>query len=244
MNTYIVSSLNRNEMGTIRPLSPDLNYRELFSTAPPNMNFDVKFSEKGYAFIFSGERIPLKFSYIGEERLFDLNTVNILDPSKMEFMLSLVNGIGILGRGGPLKYISSEIALLIGSSLFASSTLFETKRFSDREMHWQVWKDRLLAITLELPDTGFISIEGRKTEETIKKMELFPNENNRIVKIRVYNEKFKRKITIERDGKIRISMWPGKVGIGEFNTKSFYTFTEKMTEFYTYVGGALREDYE
>jgi len=115
MNTYIVSSLNENEKKTMRELSPALNSSEVFSTVPSTISFDIKFSEdENYILIFSDEKVPLNFSYLNEERLFDLNTVNILNLDRREILLSFVKGIGILGRGGPLNYISSEIGSLIG----------------------------------------------------------------------------------------------------------------------------------
>lgn len=246
MNTYVVSSLSGNEKKTMRSLSSDLNSEDLFSTAPSTINFDMKSTEEGdYIFIFSGEKVPLTFSYLGEERLFNLNTVNILNLDRMDIMLSFVKGIGILGRSGPLKYISSEIGSLIGSSIFGSSTIFEVKRFNDKEMHWDNWNGKLLAITLELPDVKFISVEGKKVESKIEELGLYPSENNEITKIKAYNKNFNRYITIERNGKIKIALWPGGIGAHKFNDRtSFSTFSKKMIEFYEFIEEALGGGYE
>lgn len=243
MNTYVVSSLNRNEKKAMRSLSLERNFEELFSTAPSTINFDGKFSgDENYIFIFSDEKVALSFSYLNEKRFFDLNTVNILNLDRMEIMLSLVKGIGILGRGGPLKYISSEIGPLIGSSLFNNSKIFEMKEFYDREMEWDNWEGKLLAITFKLPDVKSISVEGKKVESKIKELELYPSDSNEIVRIKVYNEKFNREITIQRNGKIRIALWPGEVGIHGLNKGEYFSkFVEKMIEFYEYVEGALGE---
>jgi len=249
MNTYVISSLSGNDKKAMRSLSPDLNFRELLSAAPSTISFDVKFSEdEDYIFIFSDEKVALNFSYLDEERFFDLNTVNILNLDRMEIMLSFVKGIGVLGRGGPLKYISSEIGSLIGSSLFDSSTIFELRRFDNGEMQWDNWggqNGKLMAITLELPDVKSISAEGKEVELKIKELGLYPNENNEITKIKVHNEEFNRDITIERNGKIKIALWPGEIGTHEFSERtSFSKFSKKMAEFYEYVEGALGEDYE
>lgn len=241
MNTYVISSLRKNEKKAMRSLSPDLSSRQRFSTAPSTMSFDMRFSEdRDYTFVFSEEKVALHFSYLDEERFLDLHTVNILNLNRMEIMLSLVKGIGILGRGGPLKYISSEINLIIGSSLFDNSSVFDIREFSDGEMHWDNWNGDLLAITLELPDIKSISVEGRNVELKIRELELYPNESNKIAKIKAHNKNFDRNITIERSGEIRIALWSGEIGVHTFDEgTSFSTFSQKMIEFYEYVEEAL-----
>lgn len=246
MNTYVISSLSGNDKKAMRSPGPDLNFRELFSAAPSTISFDVKFSEnEDYIFILSDEKVALNFSYLNEERFFDLSTVNILNLDRMEIMLSFVKGIGILGRGGPLKYISSEIGPLIGSSLFGSSTIFEIKGINDKKMQWQKWGEKLFGMTLELPDVKSISIEGREIESKIEELGLYPNDNNKITRIKVYNEEFNRGITLERSGKMKIALWPGEIGAHEFiEGTSFSRFSKKMIEFYEYVEETLGENYE
>lgn len=233
----------------MRSLSPDLNFRELFSAVPSTISFDIKFSEdEDYIFIFSDEKVALNFSYLNEKRFFDLNTVNILNLDRMEIMLSFIKGIGILGRGGPLKYISTEISSLIGSSLFDSPTMFEVGGFSNEEMQWQKWGGDLLGITFGLPDIKIISIEGKEIESKIKdlkikELDLYPNEDNKITKIKIYNKNFSRRITVERNGKIKMALWPGEIKMHEFSEgTSFSTFSEKMIELYEYIEEALGEE--
>lgn len=242
MNTYIVSSLRRTELKAARSLSPDLDFRELFSTAPSTIDFDTKFNEdEDYIFVFSKEKVALKFFYLDEKRFFDLCTVNILNLDRMRIMLSFVKGIGILGRGGPLNYISSEIGPMIGSSLFGSSTIFEARKFDDKEMQWQTWNGKLLSITFALPDIKSVSVEGGEVESKIRELELCTN-NNKITKIKAHTRSFNRRIIIERDGKIKIALWPGKISIDELEKgASFSNLEKKMIEFYEYVEGALGE---
>jgi hypothetical protein len=243
MNTYVISSLRKAELGALRPFNSSLDSSKLFSKAPSTINFTTKFSEDNdHLFIFSGEKVALKFFYLEEKQFFDLCTVNVLNLRRMKIMLSLTEGIGILGRGGPLNYISSEIAPLIGNSLFGSSTIFEIRRFNDREMQWKIWNGKLLGITFEPPDIESISVEGEEAESKIRELRLYPSETHRIRKIKAYNEDFKRKIIIERDGKIKISLWPQKVHTSEFEEETVFSeFSEKIIEFYKYVEGALGE---
>jgi len=245
MNTYVISSLKKTELKAARSLSSDLDFRELFSTAPSTINFGTKFNEdEDYIFVFSEEKVALKFFYLDEKRFFDLCTVNILNLDRMKIMLSLVKGIGILGRGGPLNYISSEIGPIIGSSLFDSSTIFEVRKFSDKEMQWQTWNGKLQGITFKPSDIESISVEGEKAESKIRELELYPNDKYKIIKMKIQNENFNRKIILEGNGKIKVALWPGEIGIHELDKENLFPkFVDKMIEFYEYTEEALGENY-
>ena len=159
-------------------------------------------------------------------------------------MLSFVKGVGILGRGGPLNYISSEIGPIIGSSLFDSSTIFEVRKFNEKEMQWQVWNGKLLGITLKPPDIEFISVEGEEAESKIRELKLYPKDNWKITKIKTRNEAFNRRIIIERNGKIKVALWPGKIGVHELDKEKLIPkFMEKMIEFYEYTEEVLGGNY-
>lgn len=244
MNTYIVSLLSRNGKKAVESLNSNLNSKDLFSKMPSTMSFDVKFdADDGYIFVLSDEKVPLSFFYLKEERFYDLNTVNILNLDRMNFMLSFVKGIGILRRGDPLKYISSEINPLIGSSLFNDPSILEIRQFSDKEMQWQTWKGDLVSITLELPDAKVISVRGREIESKIEELELYPNNNNKIAEIRIHNADFNRYITIRRNGKMRIALWPGEIKMEDLNEKTLFSrFSKRMINLYEYVQQAVGEE--
>lgn len=229
----------------MRELDSALDSREIFSKVPTTVKFDLRFNDTGdYVFIFSNERVILNFSYLGEERLFDLSTTSVLNLDRKRIMLSLVKGIGILGRGGPLRYISSEIDSLIGSSLFDSPTTLDVSGFNEKDLYWNNWGEELRAITLEFSDIKSISIEGKEVESKIKELNLYPNNESTIKKIKVYNKSFNRDITIEKNGKIMMALWTGDIGINKFERKSFLEFSDKITKFYEYVEGATGEGHE
>lgn len=244
MNTYVVSSLGRKEeRGS---LVFDHETDGLFSTAPSTIKFEVRYNGKeNFLFIFTAEKVLLNFSYLKEERFFDLNTVSIVNLEKSRTMLSFVEGIGILKRGGSVKYISSEINSIIGNSLFGDPTFLELREFSEKEMQWDRWNGTLKGITLELPDLGYATLEGKDIESRMRDMNLYPNNENKIMKIWVYNKILGRDIQIDKRGKMKISFWNGGINPNELKEKnSLLTFEKKMAELYGYIEGVLGVDHE
>lgn len=124
----------------------------------------------------------------------------------------------------------------------AITSFFETKEFDNREMQWQKWGDEVLAITFELPDIKSISVEGKGIQSKIEELGLYPNNYNRITKIRTYNAKFNREIIIENNGKVKMALWPTRTRIQEImEGSSFYEQGKKLIGFYEYVEKILGE---
>ena len=118
--------------------------------------------------------------------------------------------------------------------------MFEVRKFSDEEMQWQTWNGKLLGITFEPPDIKFISVVGEEVESKIRDLKMYPNDKYKIKSTKVKNENFNRRIIVERNGKVRIALWPGKIGMHEFEEEAlFSTFSRKMIEFFEYIEGAL-----